>query len=175
MEDTVILVDESGAEVGVAEKMAAHRTARLHRAFSIFIFHPDGRMLLQQRAAGKYHSAGLWTNACCSHPRPGESTADAAHRRLQEEMGFDCELEEIFHFTYQARLDNGLSEHEYDHVFIGAFDGTPSPNPDEAGDWKWIAVDELQQDVQSHPEQYTHWFRLALDRVLYHREGNPRL
>ena len=151
MSEQVILVNENDQEIGSREKMAAHRDGELHRAFSVFVFNGEGQMLLQRRAEAKYHSGGLWTNTCCSHPRPGESTEAAAHRRLQEEMGFDCDLEEVFQFTYYAKLDNELFEHEYDHVFVGTFEGTPTPNPAEVSAYKWIGVEELKRDVQENP------------------------
>jgi len=162
----VVLVDENDKEIGVEEKIKAHREGRLHRAFSIFIFNSKGEMLLQQRARHKYHCGGLWTNACCSHPRPGESLNDAVHRRLKEEMGFDCELKEIFSFIYYVEFDNGLKEHEFDHVFIGLFDGEVKPNPDEVQDFKWVKIEELVKDIASNPDKYTYWFKLALPRVL---------
>lgn len=166
MKQEVILVDEHDEAVGTGEKMATHRTGDLHRAFSIFIFNPQGQMLLHRRAEGKYHSGGLWTNACCSHPRPGESTAEAAHRRLQEEMGFDTELEEAFRFIYRAELDNDLVEHELDHVLVGTYDGVPEPDPEEVGDWKWVDLEELEEDLEERPERYTAWFKAAVGRVI---------
>jgi isopentenyl-diphosphate delta-isomerase len=166
----VILVDEQDHPVGTTGKLAAHeRGGTLHRAFSVFIFNSQGQMLLQQRAATKYHFGTLWTNACCSHPRPGEEVADAARRRLQEEFGFDLPLRRAFAFVYRAEdLATGLAEHEYDHVFVGRFDGTPLPNPDEIGDWKWIDSAELLRDVDACPQKYTPWFKIALDRVIAH-------
>jgi len=125
----VILVDKNDNPIGTEEKLQAHKDAKLHRCFSILIFNSDGKMMIHQRQKGKYHCGGLWTNACCSHPRPGECTLDAAHRRLVEEMGFDTELEELFSFTYKAEFPNGLAEHEFDHVFKGVFNGTPKPDP----------------------------------------------
>jgi isopentenyl-diphosphate delta-isomerase len=160
----VILVDEHDKAIGQEEKMKAHEEGSLHRAFSIFVFNAKGEMLLQQRAKTKYHSGGLWTNACCGHPRPGEETAQAAHRRLQEEMGFDCPLQEMFAFTYQVDFDNGLKEHEYDHVFVGMFEGNVSPNPQEADDNSWVPLEKLEEDVATSPERYTYWFREALSK-----------
>ncbi len=160
----VILVDQDDLEIGTAEKLMAHREGRLHRAFSIFIYNASGQMLLQQRAATKYHSGGLWSNACCSHPAPGSTLKADAHRRLQEEMGFTCPLTKAFAFTYRAAFENGLIEHEYDHVFLGRFDGTPQPDPDEVGAWKWMDVPDLYDDVRRHPERYTAWFRECLLR-----------
>jgi isopentenyl-diphosphate delta-isomerase len=167
----VTLVDERGRTVGTGEKMAVHRAGTLHRAFSVFIFSPQGQMLLQRRADEKYHSGGLWTNACCSHPRPGESVEDAAHRRLREEMGFDCPLQEILQFTYRAEFENGLVEHEYDHVFVGTFEGEPTPDRSEVSAWKWVDPAALQADLREHPGRYTPWFRLVVDDVLRHVSG----
>ena len=166
MQEHVILVDRMDREIGTEEKLKAHREGSLHRAFSIFIFNTVGELLLQKRAETKYHSASLWTNTCCSHPRPGESHYDAARRRLNEEMGFDCELTEFFSFIYHAKLENNLFEHELDHVFIGHYDGQPAPNPDEVDDWQWMDIDKLKQAVEENPGHYTHWFKLILDRVL---------
>lgn len=166
MLEQVILVDEGDRQVGVAEKMQAHREGMLHRAFSIFVTNSNGQLLLQKRAKSKYHSGGLWTNTCCSHPRPSETTAIAASRRLQEEMGFHCDLREIFSFTYQAQLDNELTEYEFDHVFTGRFDGEPQINPEEAEDWKWIDLDDLQADLQVHPDLYTYWLRSCFGKFM---------
>jgi len=164
----VILVDENDNEIGSMEKIEAHKKAKLHRAFSIFIFNSKGQMLLQQRAKGKYHCGGLWSNACCSHPRPGEKTEDAAHRRLKEEMGFDCPLKEITSFIYKAEFDNGLTEYEFDHVFIGFYDGEINANSEEVDDWKYVEIDELVKDVKNNPEKYTPWFRKILPKVINH-------
>jgi isopentenyl-diphosphate delta-isomerase len=168
MKEMVILVDENDNEIGVEEKLEAHIAGLLHRAFSIFCVNSEGEMLLQKRARGKYHSGGLWTNTCCSHPEPGETLDHAVHRRLFEEMGFDCELKKAFHFTYKASLDNGLTEHEYDHVFIGEFDGEPKPNIEEVEAWKFISIDELREDLGHTPEAYTFWFRVSLEKVIEH-------
>ncbi len=138
MEELVVLVDENDKPVGTEEKLKAHQDGKLHRAFSVFIFNSQKQLLLQRRALSKYHSAGLWTNTCCSHPRPEESVLASAHRRLQEEMGFDCELKEIFNFKYKADFDNGLVEHEFDHVIIGYHDQNPISNPNEVDSYKWI-------------------------------------
>jgi len=167
-DDDLILVDEHDNLVGFSPKLAAHENGgQLHRAFSVFIFNRAGEMLIQQRAAGKYHFGGLWTNACCSHPRRGETTEGAAHKRLRHELGFDADLRELFSFTYRATDPaSGLTEHEFDHVFVGRFDGTPQPNPEEVGGWKWVAPESLSDDVKSRPENYTPWFKLVLDRVL---------
>ena len=159
--EEVILVDESDTPLGTMEKMEAHRRALLHRAFSVFIFNSKGEMLLQQRAPGKYHSAGLWTNACCSHPRPGEDTRDAAVRRLREELGFTSELEEIFHFTYKSEFGNGLTEFEFDHVFIGTSDAPVYPNLAEVSHYRYQTLKEIRESLQAQPELFTSWFRLA--------------
>jgi isopentenyl-diphosphate delta-isomerase len=164
--EQVILVDEQDNEIGTMEKMQAHVEGRLHRAISVFIFNGRGEMLLQQRAAGKYHSPLLWTNACCSHPRPGEATADAAHRRLNEEMGITCNLFEVFSFTYKAEMDGGLTEHEYDHVFLGISNAEPRPRADEAAAWKHVRMQELQEDMKKEPAKYTAWFRICMNEHL---------
>ena len=161
----VILVDENDQEIGLMEKMQAHREAKLHRAFSVFIFNDLGEMLIHRRALEKYHSGGLWTNACCSHPREGETTEEAAHRRMMEEMGFDCDIEESFSFIYRAELDNELTEHELDHVFIGRFNGNPSPNPEEVCEWKYITLESLEDDLEKRPEAYTEWFKIAMKEL----------
>lgn len=166
-EERVILVDENDNEIGSEEKMKAHEDGgKLHRAFSIFIFNSKGELLLQKRAASKYHFGGLWTNACCSHPHPGEPIEKTVHDKLKQEMGMDTGLEEAFTFIYRAEADNGLTEHELDHVFIGRFDGEPEPNPEEADDWKWIGIGELQKDIKENPDEYTPWFKIAFERVL---------
>jgi isopentenyl-diphosphate Delta-isomerase len=166
-EEFVVLVDEQGNERGTMEKLLAHRDGgTLHRAFSVFLFHPDGRMLLQRRAWEKYHFGGRWTNACCSHPRLGETPLAAANRRLREELGIEAELTELFSFVYQADdPDSGLSEHELDHVFVGTFDGEVCPNPDEVADVAYVSVAALERDIDDYPERYTPWFRIALERV----------
>ncbi len=164
----IILVDENDQPLGFEEKLKAHENGgRLHRAFSVFVFNSAGQMLLQRRSRRKYHFGGLWTNACCSHPHPGESLEQSARTRLNDEFGFDIPLNEAFSFTYRASdAASGLTEHEFDHVLIGRFDGQPRPNPDEIGDWKWIAPADLREDVDRHPQEYTPWFKIALDRVL---------
>lgn len=166
MPEYVILVDEQDQPVGTAEKLRAHVEGWLHRALSVFVFNTDGALLLQQRHPAKYHSGGLWSNTCCSHPRPGEDVTAAAHRRLKEEMGFDCDLERVSHFFYKAKLDETLYEHECDHLFSGRFDGTPVPNAEEVADWRWVDVHALAEDLAAHPERYTFWLPLALQRVL---------
>lgn len=163
----VILVDENDRQVGLEDKMKAHQDgAKLHRAFSIFVFNSKGETMLQQRAMTKYHTQGKWTNTCCSHPMPGETVAQAAHRRLREEMGFDCDMSEAFAFTYKAEVGNGLTEHEYDHVFFGKFDGKPKLNKEEAMDYRWISLDELRSELQKSPENFTPWLRIAAERVV---------
>ena len=162
----VILVDEFDNELGTMEKMEAHVEPVLHRAFSVFIFNNKGELMLQQRALSKYHSPGLWTNTCCSHPREGEKTADAAHRRIMEEMGFDCDFEEVFSFTYQADVGGGLTEHEFDHVFIGHSDTVPVINRDEVNEWKYASMAEMKNSMLHSPEQYTVWFRIVFDQVV---------
>lgn len=166
MEEQVILVDEADREIGTAEKLAVHRDGRLHRAFSVFVLDQGGRLLLQRRAPGKYHSADLWSNTCCGHPRPGEGALDAARRRLREEMGFECPLEPAGAFIYRAKLANGLVEHEYDRVFAGAFDGEPAPDPAEVSEWRWAAVDEILRALRRGRARYTVWLKPALDTLL---------
>ena len=163
--EKVVLVDEKDAPIGEMEKMEAHENAILHRAFSVFVFNGKNELLLQQRALSKYHSPGLWTNTCCSHPRPGEAIIDAGHRRLHEEMGFDCEIEKIFDFVYKAKLDKGLSEHEFDHVLFGRFVNAPEINPKEVESWKWMGMDDIATDMKINPKNYTVWFRIAFNRV----------
>ncbi|WP_276480501.1 isopentenyl-diphosphate Delta-isomerase [Paraflavitalea pollutisoli] len=161
----VILVNEQDEAVGVMEKLEAHQKAVLHRAFSVFIFNSRGEMLLQQRAFSKYHSGGLWTNACCGHPSPGEQTADAAARRLGEEMGFTTQLDELFDFIYRSELDNGLTEYELDHVFAGTWDAPVYPVKEEVNDFCYLSLDEIKQRLDSNPQQYTVWFRIIFPRV----------
>ncbi len=166
MKKLVTVVDIKDNILEYIPKLHAHQQGILHRAFSIFIFNRVGEMLLQQRALTKYHSGGLWTNACCSHPAPGEETEAAAHRRLREEMGFDCELRKVFDFIYRAELDHGLIEHEFDHVFVGNYESEIVPDPDEVAAFKWITLDNLKADVEKQPEIYTVWFKIALEKVL---------
>jgi len=161
----VILVNELDEPVGTMEKMAAHEKAVLHRAFSVFIFNSKGEMLLQQRALKKYHSGGLWTNACCSHPLPGEETIAAAKRRLYEELGFSTDLKKAFHFTYKAPFNNGLTEYEYDHVFTGRYEGTIYPDKEEVSDYCYMTLDAIEQSLQSHPQKYTAWFQIAFPQL----------
>lgn len=164
--EEVILVNGNDEQVGSMEKIEAHKKALLHRAFSVFIFNDRGEMLLHQRAKQKYHSAGLWTNACCSHPRPGEDTPSAAIRRLREEMGILAPLQKIFDFVYKADFDNGLTEHEFDHVFIGNYSGKIMPNKDEVQDYCFKAMHDIETSLASHPHKYTAWFHIAFPKVM---------
>ena len=161
--ERVVLVDEQNREIGAAEKFEAHAAGRLHRAFSVFVFNSEKQLLLQRRAVAKYHSGGLWSNTCCGHPRPAEATEAAARRRLREEMNFDCELRAAFEFIYRAEFENRLIEHEYDEVFVGAFDGVPAPDESEVEGWKWTGLDELRRELRERPAAYTYWLRAALD------------
>ena len=160
MEEKVILVNRDDEEIGLMGKMEAHEKALLHRAFSVFVFNEKGELLLQQRALDKYHSPGLWTNTCCSHQRKGETNIAAGQRRLQEEMGFSCDLEEMFWFVYKAPFDNGLTEHELDHVMIGNYDGDPKINRAEVASYKWMQPEEVKEDMVKRPERYTEWFKI---------------
>lgn len=162
----VVLVDEQDNAIGTMEKQQAHVEGVLHRAFSIFIFNSEKELLLQKRASSKYHCGGLWTNACCSHPRENENTQDAANRRLEEEMGMQCSLTPIFTFVYKAGFENGLTEHEFDHVFFGESNQTPKINTEEVEAYRYISMDDLQQEIKEFPEKFTPWFIIALDRVL---------
>lgn len=164
-EERVVLVDEKDVALGSMEKWQAHAEGRLHRAFSIFVFRPDGALLLQRRARTKYHSGGQWSNTCCGHPRPGEAIAVAAHRRLREEMGFDCALSPAGAFAYRADVGNGLLEHEYDHVLVGTADVTPSPDANEVDEVRWISVADLRFELQTAPASFTPWLQIALDQL----------
>jgi isopentenyl-diphosphate delta-isomerase len=165
--EEVILVDETDTPLGKMEKMEAHKKALLHRAFSVFIFNSKGEMLLQRRASGKYHSPGLWTNACCSHPRPGEETHSAALRRLKEELGITTTLTKLFDFTYRSAYDNGLTEFEFDHVFAGVYDDRDiRPDPAEVSDFCFRSPEDIQVDLQRSPTKYTTWFHLAFPLVI---------
>ncbi len=164
MEEKVILVDENDRQIGLMAKMEAHEKAVLHRAFSVFLMNDAGQIMLQQRAANKYHSPLLWTNTCCSHQRDGETNLEAGKRRLKEEMGIEAELQEVFSFIYKAPFDNGLTEHEYDHVMIGRFNGTPIINPGEVADWKWMAPKNIQEDIAENPQSYTEWFKIIFEK-----------
>jgi isopentenyl-diphosphate delta-isomerase len=164
----VILVDKNDKEIGEAEKLEAHEKGLLHRAFSIFIFNDKKELMLQKRAKSKYHCGNLWTNTVCSHPAPGESLQEATHRRLKEEMGFDCDLEELFSFAYKTTFDNGLTENEIDHVFIGTYNKSPNINFEEADEWKWISFEDLHNDIQKNPQDYTFWFKKVYEKVFNH-------
>lgn len=172
IEEQVILVDENDNQIGVMNKMEAHEKAILHRAFSVFVFNSKGELLIQQRAHSKYHSGGEWANTCCSHQRIGETTLEAAHRRLMEEMGFDTPLKDVFSFTYKKEFGNGLTEHEFDHVVFGEYDGAPNMNPDEVANWKYISMDDLKNDIQENPKHYTIWLQIALKEVEEHLNHN---
>lgn len=161
----VILVNELDEVIGAMEKMQAHTDGLLHRAFSVFIFNTKGEMLLHQRALKKYHSGGLWTNACCSHPMPGEDIATAAHRRLLEEMGFDTIIKEVFTFTYIASFSNGLIENEYDHVFTGIYNGNMYPEENEVKDYCFMCMDDIRDSLLSHPQKFTEWFKIAFPKL----------
>ncbi|HCW65447.1 MULTISPECIES: isopentenyl-diphosphate Delta-isomerase [Leeuwenhoekiella] len=163
-EELVILVDENDRQVGLMPKMEAHEKALLHRAFSVFVFNDQKELMIQRRAAHKYHSPGLWTNTCCSHQREGESNIEAGKRRLMEEMGFTTELEENISFIYKAPFDNGLTEHEYDHILLGDFNGTPNINPDEVSEWKWMSLEAIEADMKENPQRYTEWFKIIFDK-----------
>ncbi len=163
MEEKVILVNEIDDQLGLMAKMEAHEKGILHRAFSVFIFNKKGELLLQQRALDKYHSPGLWTNTCCSHQRDGESNIEAGRRRLKEEMGFNCDLKELFWFVYRASFDNGLTEHELDHVMIGYHEEDPVVNPEEAASFKWMTLKDVKSDMELQPELYTEWFKIIFN------------
>lgn len=167
-EEHVILVNESDEQIGTMPKMEAHEKAALHRAFSVFIMNEKGETMLQQRAAHKYHSPLLWTNTCCSHQRLGESNIDAGERRLQEEMGFTSKLRELFSFIYKAPFDNGLTEHELDHVMMGNYNEEPVLNADEVADWKWMRPEAIKDDISENPEKYTAWFKIIFERFYDH-------
>lgn len=167
-EELVILVDRNDNQIGLMPKMEAHEKGLLHRAFSVFVFNTENELLLQQRALDKYHSPGLWTNTCCSHQREGENNIAAGKRRLQEEMGFQTDLKEVTSFIYKAPFDNGLTEHEFDHILIGNYNDSPNPNPDEVADWKWVPLDDVASDIKQYPEKYTAWFQIIFDKFYNH-------
>ncbi len=164
--DTVVLVDQQDNPIGEGEKLATHQEGKLHRAVSVFLFNSQGDLLIQQRALCKYHCGGLWSNTCCGHPRPGELPLAAAGRRLFEEMGIRCPLKKTFDFIYRVELDQGLIEHEFDHVFTGQFEGEIQPNPMEVQAWKWITIAELLRDFEQNPHLYTFWFKTILNQYL---------
>ena len=167
-EERVILVNEKDEQIGLMPKMEAHEKALLHRAFSVFVFNKKNELMLQQRAAHKYHSPLLWANTCCSHQRDGETNIDAGKRRLHEEMGFVTELENTVSFIYKAPFDNGLTEHEFDHVMIGNYEDEPVINPDEVAAWKWMPLEDVKNDMQAQPEIYTEWFKIIFDKFYEH-------
>lgn len=169
----IILVDKNDRKIGVAEKLRVHQEGKLHRAFSIFIFNSKGEMLIQKRAKNKYHSGGLWTNACCSHPGPGKNLKQEAEKRLKEEMGINAKLDEVFSFTYKANFGD-LTEYEIDRVFFGNFDASPKINKEEAEGWKWLKPDDLKKDVKTNPEKYSFWFKKILDKVIELKEFDRR-
>ena len=164
--EQVILVNEQDEQTGVMEKMEAHQKALLHRAFSVFIFNDKGELLLQQRASDKYHSGGLWTNTCCSHPNPNEETIAAAQRRLKEEMGFTTKLSKAFDFIYKSEFSNGLTEHEFDHVFTGYYNCEIHPDEKEVKDYCYKTLDEIEDSLQTHPHKYTPWFKIAFPKII---------
>jgi len=172
-EEQVILVNENNEQIGTMAKMEAHEKAVLHRAFSVFITNEKGDIMLQQRAASKYHSPLLWTNTCCSHQRVGESNIEAGKRRLQEEMGFQADLKELFSFIYKAPFDNGLTEHELDHVMIGSYDAEPNINPDEVEAYKWMSPASIKDDISNNPNEYTAWFKIIFDKYYEHLFNMP--
>lgn len=163
-EEKVILVNEIDEPIGLMPKMEAHEKGLLHRAFSVFVFNDKNELMLQQRALSKYHSPGLWTNTCCSHQREGESNIEAGKRRLQEEMGFTTNLKDTMAFIYKAPFDNGLTEHEFDHILVGNFNDLPDLNPEEVSAWKWIKLEDVQKDMKNHPGRYTEWFKIIFDK-----------
>ncbi|OAD92250.1 isopentenyl-diphosphate delta-isomerase [Aequorivita soesokkakensis] len=167
-EEQVILVNENDEKIGLMPKQEAHEKGVLHRAFSVFVFNGKNELLLQQRALHKYHSPGLWTNTCCSHQRDGETSLNAGKRRLFEEMGFSTDLKETTSFIYKAPFDNGLTEHELDHILIGNFEGIPQINPEEVASWKWMDLEEVKNDIQNNPEIYTAWFKIIFDKFYQH-------
>ena len=168
MEEQVILVNERDEEIGLMPKMEAHEKAVVHRACSVFVLNKKGELMLQQRAADKYHSPLLWTNTCCSHQRKGESNLEAGKRRLQEEMGFSCELKELFSFIYKAPFDNGLTEHELDHVMIGHYEDAPVINREEVEDFKWMTLSNVRNDIATNPSNYTAWFKIIFEKFYKH-------
>lgn len=165
-EENVVLVNNRDEPIGIEGKTNAHVKGLLHRAFSVFVVNASGQLLMQRRALTKYHSKGLWSNTCCGHPRPGETIEEASRRRLREEMGFVSELSEVFEFIYHANLEDGLIEHEYDHVLVGWFEGVPRPDPTEIAEWRWLDMATLSIDLKDYPESYTYWFRISFDRFV---------
>ena len=168
IEEQVILVNEKDEQIGLMPKLEAHEKGVLHRAFSVFVFNEKNELMLQQRALHKYHSPGLWTNTCCSHQRDGESSLKAGFRRLREEMGFETPLKETTSFIYSATFDNGLTEHEFDHILVGKFNEEPKINKDEVASWKWISMDSLEKDLDENPDHYTAWFKIIFNKFQQH-------
>lgn len=171
-EEEVILVNQSDQPLGIMPKLEAHQKGVLHRAFSVFVLNNENQVMLQQRASQKYHSPLLWTNTCCSHQRNGESNIEAGTRRLSEEMGFRTELKELFHFIYKAPFDNGLTEHELDHVMIGYYNDLPIINSDEVNDWKWMAIEDIKNDIAINPDIYTVWFKIIFEEFYHFLENH---
>ncbi|MSQ79595.1 MAG: isopentenyl-diphosphate Delta-isomerase [Flavobacteriaceae bacterium] len=171
--ELVTLVDADDRKLGTMDKLLAHVQGRLHRAFSVLVFNSNCELLMQQRSEFKYHSAYLWTNTCCSHPRPGEDVKAAAHRRLMEEMGLDCELELKSKFVYKCDFDEGLHEHELDYVLTSISDSTPNADPNEVKSWKWMSVEDIEADLKLHPEEYTFWFKEMAEKGLLHKLRSP--
>jgi isopentenyl-diphosphate delta-isomerase len=171
-EEQVILVNEQDEPIGLMDKMEAHEKAVLHRAFSVFVLNDKNEVMLQQRAHHKYHSPLLWTNTCCSHQRFGETNIEAGKRRLLEEMGFKTELKELFHFIYKAPFDNGLTEHELDHVMIGYYTGVPVINPDEVESWKWMTIEAIKDDMIANSDDYTIWFKIIFEEFYHYLEDH---
>lgn len=165
-DEQVVLVDAADKPIGIAGKLEAHERGELHRAFSVFAVNSAGEILLQRRAAAKYHGGGLWSNSCCGHPRPGEATGAAAQRRLLEELGIECALEPVFAFTYRAVMAGGLTEHEIDHVFLGVLDEDPDPDPAEVGAWRWVTPEAIRAELRTHPDAFTPWFEPAFEGFL---------
>ncbi|WP_448607646.1 isopentenyl-diphosphate Delta-isomerase [Paenimyroides ceti] len=173
-EELVVLVDEKDVQIGLMPKLEAHEKALLHRAFSVFILNDKNEIMLQQRAAGKYHSPLLWTNTCCSHQRDNETNIEAGKRRLQEEMGFSVPLKELFSFIYKAPFDNGLTEHEFDHVMIGYYNEAPVVNSEEVESWKWMTIEAIKEDMQKHKQLYTEWFKIIFDKFYHYIEAQKK-
>ena len=167
MKQFVVLVDQNNRKLGKMEKLEAHQKGLLHRAFSILIFNSKGKVLIQKRASDKYHSGGLWSNTVCSHPKPSERSLEVAHRRLKEEMGFDCPLQKKYCFIYKKEFDNGLTENEHDCVYVGKFDGVPTPNLAEVTGWKWVSMPDLKKDIAKNPEKYTFWFKKIIHEMYW--------
>nr|WP_297310356.1 isopentenyl-diphosphate Delta-isomerase [uncultured Flavobacterium sp.] len=173
-EELVVLVNENDEQIGLMPKLEAHEKALLHRAFSVFVLNDNNEIMLQQRAADKYHSPLLWTNTCCSHQRENESNLEAGNRRLLEEMGFETPLTELFSFVYKAPFDNGLTEHELDHVMVGYFNENPIVNKEEVEDWKWMSIEDIKTDIFNSPKSYTEWFKIIFDKFYHHIEAQKK-